>query len=161
MKKGFSLIEILVSSVILIVLLGGILAVLRVANLSYEVGGGLLDLQQGARQVMDGMIREVRQSSPASLTVDGNETRLDFYMPNISNPISYYLADNQIIREHPSGNTRVLANDVSNMTFCCLGGANCTDCSTSRLLQIQVQVNKTVRDKPVSFNLTEKVKLRN
>jgi len=158
---GLSLIEILVTMVIMSFIIGGIFAILSIANLSWNSSMGLLDLQQGVRQAMDGMTREARQSRPTFITIANGGAQLDFFIPNISNVISYYVLNNQIIREHPTGTSKVLANDISSLNFCCLGGADCMDCANSRVLQIQIQADKIVRGRALSFALQEKARLRN
>jgi len=161
--KGFTLIEILVALLILSFIIGAIFAILNVANLSWNSSMGSLDLQQEVRQAMDGMIREIRQSKPTAITVDPSGAKVDFSIPNISNAISYSLSANKIIRVYPAGSGTfwTLANNISSLNFCCLGGANCTDCANSQILQIQMQAAKTVRNQSLSFPLQEKVKFRN
>ncbi len=170
--RAFTLIEILISIVILCVIIFAILSVLYVADLNWHTEVGLLDLQQQARQSMDGMIREIRQGK--LLTISSGGGRIDFSIPvSILNPdsyynVSYYLENDQIIREHPIGTRKNLANNITNLSFCCWYGASCgTDCTGSEVLQIQLKAQKTSRDIELAFPqeegkfLTEKVKLRN
>lgn len=176
MKKGFTLIEVLVSVAILSFIVAGIYAVLNMANKTYNEDMGLVDLQQGARQAMDGMTREIRQSgrsSPYSMNIDTNGS-LTFSIPSISS-IIYRLDNNfpQIIRQLGSTN-KVLANDINTLNFCWWDGIDCCDpvsenCSNLQVLQIQIRATKTVRGRelcfpgpcdPVQF-LTEQVRLRN
>jgi hypothetical protein len=159
--RAFTIIEILVTFLILSLIIGGAFAVLNVANLSWNTSLGMLGLEQGVRQAMDGMTREARQSRPSNVDVHNGGSQLDFYLPNITPVISYYVQNNQLIREHPNGTRQVLANDINNVNFCCVGGADCYDCSNSRILQIQLQASKSVRNAPLSFSLAEQVKLRN
>lgn len=162
---GFTLVEILVTFAILSFIMGGIFAVFNVADMSWNQDTGTLWLQQQARQAMDGMIREIRQAKkeagrPVTITA-GNET-LAFYIPGISNPVSYYLENNQIVREHPAGTKKILANDIGNLSFCCWHNGVCDAvCSNFNIIEIKLTATKTVRQRPLSFNLTEEVRLRN
>ena len=169
--RGFTLIEVLVSFGILIIVFAGVFAVLNVGQMNFGTGMASLDLQQQARQAMDGMTKEIRQSRVNNITISTDRTMVDFTVPiNITtNPItyssviSYYLnADNQIIREHPTETTKVLANDIRNLSFCCIGGSDCFDYQNSTTVQIQMEATKSVRQRNLtSFNLTEQVRLRN
>jgi len=167
--KGFTLIEVLFSMVIISILIAGLFMVLNISDVTWSLDAGLLGLQQQARQAMDGMVREVRQSRNSNVTITGG-TNLSFSIPtNItSDPVTYsklisYCVDNgQLFRRHPQDESRVVANDINSVTFCCWNGTVWgDDCSQSKLLQIQLFAGKTVRQRPFLFNLTEKVKLRN
>jgi prepilin-type N-terminal cleavage/methylation domain-containing protein len=169
MKKGFTLIEILVSLTIVSFIIAGICGLLSVGNVAYNNDMYLLDLQQQARQAMEGMTRELRQAKieiGRLITITDGGRRIEFYIPGFSNPIRYYLQSNQVLREHPLGTNKVLANDISELNFCCLGGIGCIDCSTS-YIQIRLRTLKTVGQRTFSFPvlsgecLTEKVRLRN
>jgi Tfp pilus assembly protein PilW len=159
---GFTLLEILVATLILTFIVVGILAVLIVADMNWSFEMGLLDLQQQARQVMDGMTRELRQSKPGyDITISGGSD-ITFKVVDVDNTINYSLNDeNQIIRQHPPGTTKILAQNISELSFCCLGKANCQDCSGVEVLKIKLTALKTIRQRQLSFNLTEQVKIRN
>lgn len=149
--KGFTLVEILVSVAILSFVVAGIFMVLNIADKSWHSDMGLLDLQQQARQAMDGMVREIRQSDSSDITITNNGGRVEFYIPDVSNAISYYLENNQIIREHPLSTKKILANDVNSLNFSLL----------SQVLEIQMEARKTVLQRELSLSLKEKARLRN
>lgn len=174
--KGFTLIEVLISVVIMTIMIGGLFMVLNIADLNWSLGGGLLGLQQQARQAMDGMVREIRQSNNSHISIPAS-TNIIFSIPTditsvpvtYSELISYYVSSGQLFREHPMGSDppdRVaVANDINSVTFCWCHGATCDTCDNvnggSNLVRIQVVAGRTVRQRPVSFSLTEKVRLRN
>jgi len=161
-QNGFTLVEILISTLIFGVIIGGILAVLKVADMSWHTDMGLLDLQQQLRMAVDGMSREIRQTSHSRiLGITNGGSRVDFTLPGITNAVSYYLSNSQIIREHPVGEMKVLASDTNILNFCCVGGAGCTDCGNAHVIQITAQATKTVRNRPLSFSLKEQVRFRN
>ena len=167
MKKGFTFIEALVSIVIMAVIVTGIFAVLRVVSASWDIDMGLLELQQQARQAMDGMTREIRQAKQQTgrlITITNAGKKLTFYIPGYTSSVNYDLVGNRIIREHPPNTTKVLANNVNDLSFCCwaIGGASCgTDCTGLHFLKIQMSVSKTVRSRMLSYSLLEEVRLRN
>lgn len=179
---GFSLLEVLLSLVIFSVITAGIYMVLNVGSRSYNSDMGLLDLQQETRQAMSGMISELKQSSSSNITISNGGAKIDFSIPTdiTTNPvtysslISYYLTDTQLVREHPAGTLKVLSNDISNLNFCWWDGVDCCDpstedCSTLKVIQLQLRAAKTVWGKNLCFPvpcvppefLSEEVNLRN
>jgi hypothetical protein len=142
-------------------IVAGIFAIINVADMTWNSDMAFLDIQQQVRLAMDGMTREVRQARSAQITVSGGGGRIDFFIPNVSNAVGYYLQGGRIIREHPTGTTKILANYITALNFCCLGGAGCTDCAHANSLRIQIQGTKTMRGRTATFPLTEKVMLRN
>lgn len=162
--RGFTLVEVLVSALILGLLISGIYGVLNVGNMTYLTDMGLLDLQQQTRQVMDGMTREIRQSgrsTPYSMTIN-TDGSLTFSIPSISN-ITYSLNNSHQIIRQQGGTNKVLANDVNSLIFCWWNGTSCctTNCGSLQVLQISINAAKTVMRRPLTFSLTEQVRLRN
>jgi len=148
--RAFTIIEILIAFFILSLIAGSIFAVTNISILSWDSNRGGLELVQEVRQAMDGMTRETRQSKTSLIT--RADTMLNFSIPDIASPISYYIQDNQLIREYPPGGTKqVLANNINNLNFSINSG----------VLQIHIQANKTIRNIPQAFSLMEEVKLRN
>jgi len=165
MKKGFTLVEILIAISISVVIGWAMISVLKVADVVWNQGEGLIDLQQQARQAMDGMIREARQSKAADMVVSGAGSRVDFSIPSASGIISYFLEVNDLTREHPSGAKQKVAANINSLSFCCVGGADCADCINADALRISLGAGKNIRGRavtfPVSGSLTEQVRLRN
>ena len=159
--RAFTIIEILIAFFILSLIAGSIFAVTNIAILSWDSNRGGLELVQEVRQAMDGMTREARQSN--GVTVNNGGSALDFSIPNVIYNINYSLNTTtyKLIREHPPNLPQVLANNINYLNFCCIGGASCTDCGNSAVLQIHIQANKTIRNIPQAFSLVEEVKLRN
>ncbi len=170
---AFTLVEVLVTALILTFIIAGIFAVLNVADISWHTDMGLVELQQQARLAMEVMIREIRQSGRLSynIAVDANGTGITFSIPNMLN-IRYYLdtTSHQIIRQQPvdTGTSKILANDIDSLSYCWWDGVDCCDdqilledCSNLYVLKIQLRATTTVRQRPLAFSLTEKVRLRN
>ena len=68
--RGFTLVEVLVSLLILSIVLAGIFAVLNVGQMNWNSSMSSLDLQQQVRQAMDGMSKEIRQSSFSNININ-------------------------------------------------------------------------------------------
>jgi len=160
--KGFTLVEILVTVLILSFFIGGLFMVLNMGGMTYSTDLCLLDLQQQARLAMHGMIRELRQTNEESGRGNLNivsATEITFSIPSGTysdpwiGPIRYYLnnLENQIIREYPAGTEKPIANDIDNLVFSLTGN----------LLEIQLSCAKTARRRELSFSLREQVRLRN
>ena len=150
-RAGFTLVEVLISVAIAVFLITGIYTVLNVANASWSVDMGMLDLSQQARQAMDGCLRELRQSKSSGISITNGGAKVEFSIPNVANSIAYYLQNNQLIREHPAGTEKILANSLSSLTFSLSGN----------VFSIQLGMAKTVQNRELSFSLFEKVRLRN
>jgi prepilin-type N-terminal cleavage/methylation domain-containing protein len=159
--RGFTLVEMMITLAIFSFIIASIFIVLGTAEQSWSASEGVLEVQQGLRQVMEGMVRECRQASRSQISVDSFQSKVVFSLSGVTGPISYYFINNQIIREHPAGTVRTLANNISALDFCCVGGANCLDCANAGILEIQAQAQKAVRNRTLNFSLTEQVKFRN
>lgn len=150
-KRGFTLVEILVSVAIALFVVLGVYAVLNVGNTSWFTDMGMLDLQQEARLAMDGMIREVRQSSSGDVSITNGGEKVEFYIPDVSSGISYFIQNNELVREHPAGTEKVLAGDLTSLNFSL----------ASDTVTILLTVGKTAQNRNLSFSLAQKVRLRN
>lgn len=174
MTRAFTFLELLVSSAILVCILGGVIGVAIIADRAWNEDMGLTQLTQEARQAIDGMTKEIRETQANYISIPQTLDSIQFNIPISLNPITfsadaikYYLnANHQIIRESPPGaNPVVLANNISSLNFCCGNGACNEDCNGATLLQIQVSAAKTIRQQELKFplngQLIEKVRLRN
>lgn len=166
MKKrnsAFTLIEILVTMLIMLFITIGIYEVSNIGERTYSTDMGMLELQQQARLSMSGMIRELRQSASSNITISNGGEEILFSIPrNITGSeiqyypdIEYEKVGSQIIRSY-NGTDTIIANDINSLNFCCEGEV---------VLEVDLSARKIVNQKTVSFpsngNMTEKVKLRN
>ena len=164
-QRAFTLLEVLVSALILSLLILGICGVLNVGNMTYLMDIGLLDIEQNTRQAMDAMVRELRASSAVNID-NSDSSHITFTTPQFSGIEFRYIDSNndsvrdRIIRQRGS-ETKVLANEISNLCFCWdAANNNCrTDCSN--LFTIRIRAAKTVRQRPLTFTLIEQVRSRN
>ena len=81
MKRAFTLVEVLISSVIVMVIIVGIIAIANVGNKEWSTEVGLLGLHQQARQAMHGMVRETRQSQYTDIIISSNGEIIEFKIP--------------------------------------------------------------------------------
>jgi len=150
--RAFTIVELLVAMLIFGLILGGIFGVVFVADKSWDSTLGMLGMVQEIRQGMDGMTREARQSGFSQATVSVGGERLDFFTPGSGSVISYYVQNNQLIREHPNGTTKVLANHISQISFI----------STASMLQIQITASKTtIGNRALVTSSAQQVRWRN
>ena len=150
--RAFTIVELIVAVLIFSLILGGIFGIVLVADKSWDSTLGMLGLVQEIRLGMDGMTREARQSGFSQATVNIGGDRLDFFTPSSGTVISYYVQNNQLIREYPVGTTKVLANHISQISFV----------STASMLQIQITATKTtIGNRTLSISSAQQVKWRN
>jgi len=151
--KGFTLVEVLVSTLIMGILFVGIYIVLSTGDITYQVDSAFLDLQQQARQGMAWMVRELREAQNIQITVvDSDSDRISFNTFS-GTGIMYYrdISQNRLIREYPAGTTTLIADNITRLKFSL----------SANILEIQLRAYKSAKQKPLTFSLTEKVRLRN
>ncbi len=148
-RGGFTFIEVILSVALLGFIAVSIYGVLSVGDMTWRTEMSLMGIQQEVRLAIDGMSRELRQAETIS-DPDGGST-ISFTIPNVSENISYYLSNSQIIREHPAGTTKILAKDISSLSFD----------KSSNEVTISLTAVKTARGRSLQFALTQKVRLRN
>jgi len=160
-KKAFTLAEVLITVLLLAVIVMAIYSVLNLANSYYPVDMGLLDLQQQARQGMEWITREARQSSSKSgnitiTTISSDVDSITFTTPTRSG-VYYYLNGSNLMREYPSGATRIVARNITRLKFTRTDDA----VNHTSILTIEIRSAQTVLRKPLSIQLIEKVRVRN
>ncbi|MBN2830872.1 MAG: prepilin-type N-terminal cleavage/methylation domain-containing protein [Candidatus Omnitrophica bacterium] len=149
--KGFTLIETLVAAAIFILIISGIYGIMHIANISFSIDSGLVDLQQQARNAIYWIARETREASSVIITpISPNNDDIIFDTPSEAG-VSYSLIGTQVIREYPPGVTKVIGDNITSLKFLRSG----------RILDIQLTASKSVLLRPLSFSIREQVKLRN
>ena len=152
MKKGFTLVELLIATLIFSIFIIGVYSVLEVGNFTVNRDMGMLELQQQARAAVEAIANEAREASYAGVSGTGNGI-LAINTP-LGNNIQFYLNGNQCIRLSPDGiTTKVLANNINSLVFS-LSDAN-------KVLTIQIVAQKTVDRRTLNFPFMTKVRLRN
>ena len=149
--KGFTLIEVLATTVIFTIIIGGVYGIFNIGNKFYSTDIGFMEMQQEARNGMDRMVREIRASSTAAVTViSADNDRITFTVPGASG-VQYYLSGSQLVREYPSGTVKTIAKNISHLKFTL----------NAPLLKIDLIASQTVLLKAFAVNLIENVRLRN
>lgn len=161
----------MVSAAVLCIIFGSIVTVFLVFQRAFQEDMGLVDLQQDVRMVMDGMVRELRQTAYINVN---STTEVSFKIPRntdskviLSDPNTYYEIrynlENHEVKRQNAGTVRTIAKNVEQLNFSLLG---------ADVLQVQLRMNKSVFMRQLQFPLensgttftdllTEKVRLRN
>jgi prepilin-type N-terminal cleavage/methylation domain-containing protein len=155
--KGFSLLEVLIAVVIFSLVIMGVYGVFSVANRNYAVDAALVELAQQTRQTMFWLTKDIREASALSITnIDSASDAISFNAIGETG-IQYYLDNNQLIREFPSGTRRVVANNIAR--FRIARGNNPLD---NNMLVLDLLAEKTlISGETLSSPLRERVRLRN
>lgn len=149
-SKGFTLIEVLVCCFLFTVIMASVSGVFSVGNRCWDTDMGNLELQQQARQAMDGMSREIRQCNPASISITNSNKTITFTIDSYL--IEYRLESCKIIRRQ-AGQDRVLGNNIKNLVFSWQSGS---------VVQVKIDLEKkTIPAGKVVFYCVGKVRLRN
>lgn len=174
--KGFTLIEILIVVAIFSVVMTFIYSIMASGRSSWYTADTAIYVQQQARQALDVMAKELRQSSTSVISGvpadDVNYTSITFRIPEDtdsdgdvlnstydvewSNPISYSRnANSQIYRNATDAQPSILANNINSLLFR-------RQSATPNIVEIYIQGNKTsALNRNVSFSLNSQVKVRN
>ncbi|MCG8430606.1 MAG: prepilin-type N-terminal cleavage/methylation domain-containing protein, partial [Candidatus Omnitrophica bacterium] len=157
MRKGYSLIEVLVSVAILTILAIAVYDVLLVGQDTFYAGIGKVDLQAQVRLSFTWITRELREAGSFNITaLSATDDRLSLDTPNEIG-ILYYrdITDangdgltTQVIREYPSGTRRVVANSITSLTFTPSGGNTVT---------VSANAEKSSGTDTLYYNMTTKV----
>jgi prepilin-type N-terminal cleavage/methylation domain-containing protein len=189
--RGFTLVEVLVASVIALIMSGVIIALLMVVQRSFSTGMAFMEVHSGARLAMDMMVRDMKwaRQIATSVTVGGttyttgnNVLVLD--IPSIDaagniiastyDKIVYHLTaatPNQIERivspdaaSNRPAERKIIANNVNVLSFSSGGVGLSAIANLQTVTQISVAVTtlKAVRGtQSVQESLTTGVALRN
>jgi prepilin-type N-terminal cleavage/methylation domain-containing protein len=184
MKKGFTLIEMMVVLMIFIFLLAAILGVLTLSDRSWQIGQRKLTTQQEARKVMDNIAGLLRQTNSDwiiggnhyALSISGiGNNRIDFYQPIFNSdgiitnlPKVTFKLDpanpRRLLRNIGSTvNPSIISEEIQSITFgggCpgCLPPYVCTSVAVDCPI-VQIQITTSNRDQ--WFTLSSQVMLRN
>ena len=159
-KSAFTLIEILISLVIFSGLFVALAAILVTGNRIYSGVMNAMDLRQNARNAMERIVRELRESNAVTVTpdpVDPDSSSITFWGPRYKDasgalcPIRYSLANGKIWREFPPGTIKPVAIDVTRLDFTL----------ADPQVDVLVRTAKTADQQLLEFSLKQKVRMRN
>ncbi|MBU1125125.1 MAG: prepilin-type N-terminal cleavage/methylation domain-containing protein [Candidatus Omnitrophica bacterium] len=169
--NALTLIELMIGLALMTILMGALVAVFRIAEVSWNIATPSVELQEQVRWAMSGMLNELRQTGATNISVVSGGSSVNFTIPmsisangtTYSSEINYYQNGTQIFRQNPagSGTTRVIANNINALDFCCVGGINCTDCVNATRIQVEMNATKVAKSRTFWYNLTEQRRLRN
>ena len=159
-RNGFSLIEILTSTVITMLVIGGALAIYIMSITAWKEGGVQTALQRQASIAMEKMVRGVEgrhgireASNPVERYSSNTEIRYTSGIDNVTR--RFYLSSGEIWYDpdtSPGGGERI-AENVTGLTFPVSG--------SSDIVIIDLNMGKQVKDKMISIDLSTQVTLRN
>ncbi|HTY44825.1 MAG TPA: hypothetical protein VMD52_02390 [Patescibacteria group bacterium] len=148
--KGVSLLEVLVSTLLFSYIILVAYAIMNLANVTWNINMDYVTLRQQVRGAIDGMAREIRQSRVVDINITNGGSNISFTMGG--NNIKYSRNnDNQIIREHPTGTLKTLAQGISNLNFTLV----------NKVVTVKVTGVNNLRNENLTFSLSEKVYPRN
>lgn len=159
-QRSFTLIEVLVSLAVFSTVLVLLAVVIVSGNQIYSGVTHFVELRQNARNAMDRIVREVRESNSSTVITDPNNAGsmiLSFYGPRFKDaagalqPVRYSLDNGQVRREFPPGTVNAVAIYATQLSFVDAGPQ----------IDIYIKVAKTVNNRPIEFSLNQKVRMRN
>lgn len=185
-KKGLTLVEIMVVIVLFLLLFGAVFAVSFDSERSWRTGQDKIICQQQARRVVDEITRLIRQSSvtwningvPYSALISDQNRRLDFFIPEFDsdgNIVSLRKITFKLDPDDPSvllkkeGNAEpvVVARNIDNINF----GAGCAGCvafdcsaliSDCPVVTMNIRTLRTgAQGRVFNFSLSARAYLRN
>jgi len=145
-KKGFSLIEMMVVVVILGLIVLGLVTFFTGGARSWVVGQSQLEAQRNARQVMDIMVREIREGNSFTISTDKKSIKISYPTSFGKGPVTYSLSSTTVNRD---GSTVIKNVKTLEFTF--------TDSSKVHIL-LEVDVDN---DGKPDITLNTDVNLRN
>lgn len=183
MKKGFTLIEMMVVLGLFVILFAATLTVLTTQDRAWQTGQNKLTEQQEARKAIDSLALLLRQSNPDwvingthyNVSITDSNRRIDFYQPvftaigEISSlqKVTFKLKPVvnstlfQLTRQIGTGNETGVANSVELITF----GGGCAGCAAYNCSSVDVNcpvvVVEVKTQKEVNFTLDSQITLRN
>ncbi|MCX5680812.1 MAG: prepilin-type N-terminal cleavage/methylation domain-containing protein [Candidatus Omnitrophica bacterium] len=172
--KGFSLLELIVTILIFSVIVVAIYSVLNITSTLFPTDIGLVDLQQQSRQAIGWLTRETRESVSSLLKSEADENK-KITITTISSDVDsikfttgrkhgihYYLDldTNYLMREYPTGTTRIIAREITRLKFTQPDDPN-NGLKKLPIVTIEVRAAKTVLKKPLTSQLNETVRIRN
>lgn len=179
MKKGLTLVEALVVTVLFTALFSAILSVMISSDRSWRIGQEKLTTQSQARAAMDSISRLLRQSNPdwviggthyQVLITDGN--RIDFYVPEFDDDgaitalkkVTYkpsIFDSTRLLKKEGTDPYTTVATSLDSINF----GGGCAGCSAFNCATAAedcpvVDIQVTTRSNS-TFTLTSRIELRN
>ena len=124
MKKGFTLIELMVASIIFAIITGTTFSILTISRRSWEINTNRVLIQQEIRRSMTSMLKEIRAASAIDPSTFAGGISDDFIRFTLQGQtVEYALAGNQLQRtDVTAGDTTIMANEINDVQFMLIGG---------------------------------------
>jgi prepilin-type N-terminal cleavage/methylation domain-containing protein len=179
MKKGYTLIEVMISLLIFSIVLPGIFLVMNVGRSSWYSGNARIELQQELRKAIAQISDDLKQSSVSKIYLDSTMSqtfpndgvahhtiafKVDQGVNNSSGviiwsstPVSYNLTGNQILRSDGVNPATVVANKITGLNF-----TRQSSPSLSNIIFISVSSAKTTQlGQPTNASIDTAAAVRN
>lgn len=169
-EKGFTLVETMVVASISVLVFYAIFIMLRTGSIQANVIGTKLTIEDSAREGLNRMLQEIRETAPARIAIGTNQISFDLAAGTAANGsvvwgdrVTYILGglnNSQLLRRQASGNgaaaQTVVANNVQSVRF--------TPNNATRPTLITVQLNvqrQTTQGRLYTDTLSGRGKVRN
>ena len=161
--KGFSLFEVMVVTLILGIVIGGVFMTFTIGSRTYSRDIVLLDLEQQTRRALDSLMRELRQTDSFHVSIsEGVPDSISFYIlsdPNGTSggawvgPIRYYVdtVNSRLMRQEIDTTPRVVAHNIDDLQFV----------ETGNFLNIEITGLQRVFGQDLTFVREGEVRMRN
>jgi prepilin-type N-terminal cleavage/methylation domain-containing protein len=153
-QKGFTIVEVSLATVIMLLVVAGTAAVYLMAMTTWHEGGAQVMLQRGASIAMEKMVRGVDGTDGIreSQSVACSSGSIQYTSGIDDKTRRFYLSNGEIWYEDPDETGDVsIAENVSGLTF---------TLSNDRVI-ITITMADQIRDKSITADLSTQVKLRN
>ena len=180
------MVELLMACVILGVVMSALLMTLQIGELANGIGSAKVDLESEVRMLVDWISKDIRQAKIQDLASTGNDPSTDhikfrFWQWNSTSHSQEYLSNKAVQYTYDSGTKNLSREfwDVNGSVFY----QNFTDISMApfytsytdettndfvgddlrenRRLIVVIRKDKTVRNRPLNFTMSEEVRIRN
>lgn len=158
-SKGFSLAELFMASVIMLLVAAGSMTVYLLSYSGWRESSGLAALQRTGSMAMEKMVRGVRGNNEARR--NGLREAKSFSIPNAGTILftsgvdsverRFYLSADKIIYRCGGGES-TLAHDVDSLAFSKIA---------NKRIRIDVTLQEEIKGKTISVNLESEVLIRN
>ncbi len=152
--KAFSLVEMMVTTVIVIAVIGSLHSLLSSGRMSWGAYENKIAVQRDTRQTLAWLTRDLREASGVSVTQDANSATISFSKSDVGS-VSYAWANsgadaNRILRTFQAA-TAIIASNISALSFT----------TTANSVVVDVTASKTdSTGRTASIQLIEKIALR-
>jgi prepilin-type N-terminal cleavage/methylation domain-containing protein len=181
--KGFTIVELMVVSLITGIIMSALFMTLQVGELTYEIGSAKVDLESEVRTLVDWISRDLRQAkiqemnnnTPATDHIKfslwtWNNTTNTTNLKSSYIEYSYASANQTLSRNYRDEGSTIFTVNFKNITMAPFYTSYTNETSnsfsnatllTSRKIIVAVKKTKVVKNKNLNFSMVEEVRVRN